>query len=149
MSNNSQRRLRKITQCWKLEVLYKDRYDSWIPLKDLKESYPIELAEYAVLRGIDTEPAFSWWVSHTLKKRERIVMAIKSRLKQVTHKYGIQIPRTIAEVIRFDKENDNKFWTNSIKKEMLNVQVAFDILEDGEQVPQGYESLTVHMIFVQ
>ena len=35
----------------------------------MKESYPVEVAEYARARGIDKEPAFEWWVSHTMKKR--------------------------------------------------------------------------------
>jgi hypothetical protein len=31
-------------------------------LKDLKESNPVEVAEYAVANKIDDEPAFAWWV---------------------------------------------------------------------------------------
>ena len=38
----------------------------WVPLKDIKESHPIEVAEYAVAHGIDDTPAFKWWVPHAL-----------------------------------------------------------------------------------
>ena len=60
VTGNGQRRLRKSTRGWKLEVLWKDGSTSWIPLKDLKESNPVEVAEFAKARGIDDEPAFAW-----------------------------------------------------------------------------------------
>ena len=42
-------------------------------LKDLKASYPVEIAEYAVANRLVEEPAFEWWVPYTLKKRGRII----------------------------------------------------------------------------
>eukprot|EP00957_Ditylum_brightwellii_P036978 2799777-Ditylum_brightwellii.AAC.1 len=42
-----QRRSRKTTQGWKLQVLWKDRSMAWIPPKDLKESHPVEVAKVA------------------------------------------------------------------------------------------------------
>ena len=59
---------------------------------DVKESYPIELAEYATANSIDDEPAFAWWVPFTLKKRDNIISAVKQRIRKRTHKYGIEIP---------------------------------------------------------
>jgi hypothetical protein len=50
-------------------MLWKDKSTSWVKLKDLKASNPIELAEYAVVNRIAEEPAFKWWVS-TAKCRE-------------------------------------------------------------------------------
>jgi hypothetical protein len=48
------------TQGWQLLVLWKDKLTSWVKLKDLKVSNPIELAEYAVANQIVEEPAFKW-----------------------------------------------------------------------------------------
>ena len=45
---------------WDLEVEWLDGSTSWIPLKDLKASNPIEVANYSVDRNIDYEPAFNW-----------------------------------------------------------------------------------------
>ena len=42
----------KTTCGWKLLVRWKDGSESWIHFKDLKESHPVELAEYAKARGI-------------------------------------------------------------------------------------------------
>ncbi len=50
---------------------------SWENLADLKESHPIETAKYAKILGIDHEPAFNWWVSHALKKRDRIISLVR------------------------------------------------------------------------
>jgi hypothetical protein len=47
---------------WQVCCQCKDGSTSWENLADLKESHPIETAEYAVTKGIDHEPAFNWWV---------------------------------------------------------------------------------------
>ena len=60
-------RIPKITsRGWLMLVLWRDGSMSWVKLKDLKDSNPIELAEYAVANRIDEEPAFKWWVPHIL-----------------------------------------------------------------------------------
>ena len=52
------RKLRKSTVGWELQVLWKDGSTSWITLKGLKELNPVEVAEYAVARGINDECVF-------------------------------------------------------------------------------------------
>ena len=64
-------------------------------LKDLKESNPVEVAEYAVAHKLDDKAAFEWWVPFTLRKRNMIISAVKSRVKRKTHKYGIEIPKYV------------------------------------------------------
>ena len=34
----------------------------WFPIWVVKESNPVESAEYAVATGLAKEPAFAWWV---------------------------------------------------------------------------------------
>ena len=64
---------RRTTRGWQLCVLWKDGSTSWESLALMKDSYPIETAEYAVGNKIASEPAFNWWVPYTLKKRDRII----------------------------------------------------------------------------
>ena len=65
---------RKVTtKGWKLLVEWKGGATSWIPLVELKDSHPIELAEYARANRIDDEPAFAWWVPHTLRINGRFL----------------------------------------------------------------------------
>ena len=59
-TKNGRRHLRKTTKGWELLIKWKDKSESWIKLADMKESHPVEVAEYARARGIDKEPAFEW-----------------------------------------------------------------------------------------
>lgn len=64
-------RPQRTTKGWKLLVAWKGGTLLWVPLKeDLKESHPIEVAEYALANKILDEPAFNWWAWHVLKKRD-------------------------------------------------------------------------------
>ena len=73
------RRRHETTIGWELLAQWKDGSTNWISLNDLKESYPVQTAEYAVVAKIAMEPAFAWWVPHTLKKRNRIISKVKSK----------------------------------------------------------------------
>jgi hypothetical protein len=53
---------RTATKGWDLKVEWKDGTTSWVPLKDLKASNPVEVAEHAIGDRIREEPAFRWWV---------------------------------------------------------------------------------------
>ena len=99
-------------------------------MKVLKESNPIETAEFAISRNIQDEPAFSWWVPYVMRKRDRIISFVNSRVKKVTHKYGVAIPNSVEECYRLDKQNGNTLWRGALNREMNNLQVAFDILQD-------------------
>lgn len=89
------RHLRCTTQGWKLNVLWRDGTTSWEHLCNLKESNPVQVAEYAVANKLVEEAAFAWWVPHVLKQRERIIGAMNSRYHKRTHKFGIEIPKTV------------------------------------------------------
>ena len=43
--------------------------------------------------------------------------------------------------------NGNTFWRDAINKEMTNVGVAFEVLEDGRHPPPGWALVTGHLIF--
>ena len=62
---------------WKLLVEQKDGSVDWVPLKDLKQSNPVDLAEYAVANEISGEPTFNWCVKETLRHRDRIISKVK------------------------------------------------------------------------
>ena len=80
------------SQGWKLCIEWKDGSTTWEPLKDLKESNPIEVSEYAIANKIDHEPTFVWWVPDTLHMRNRIIKAVKQRELKRNYKYGIRLP---------------------------------------------------------
>ena len=67
---------RKMTKDWLICVEWHDSSTSWEKLSSLKESYPVELAEYSVAQGINHQPAFCWWVPHVLHKQDNIIAAV-------------------------------------------------------------------------
>ena len=114
----------------------------------MKHSYPVRVAEYAMSNRIADEPAFSWWVHNTVKRRDRIIAKLASNYWQRTHKYGIRIPKTVQEAIAIDKENGDTLWWDAICKEMANVRPAFEEWEGKESnLPPGYQKIKCHFIF--
>jgi hypothetical protein len=49
---------------------------------------------------------------------------VKKKYWRTTHKYGIQVPKTVKEALQFDRENGNTYWADAIKKEMSKAQVS-------------------------
>jgi hypothetical protein len=88
---------------WKLCVKWKDGSTSWESLKDLKEFYPVQVAEFAAHHKLDDKPAFRWWVKDTLKQRDCIIKADKTCYIKCTHKYGIQLPKSVEEAYELDR----------------------------------------------
>ena len=58
VTRRGQKRVRKTTAGWKVLVQWKSGLEEWIPLKVLKESNPVEVAEFAKATGLVDEPAF-------------------------------------------------------------------------------------------
>ena len=74
---------------------------------------------------MEKEPAFAWWVTHVIKKQNKIIYVVASRVRIKNTKYGMRIPTSITEAYEIDKENGNTLWRDAIKRKMENVSVAF------------------------
>jgi hypothetical protein len=147
VSHNGYVHLHRTTKGIKLCIKWKDGSTSWENLKDLKEGYPLQVAEFALSQQLTELPVFSWWVKDMLKHKERIIKAVKTRYPKRTHIYGIQLPKTIPEAYKIDRLTNTDYWHQAILKEMKNNTVAFKILEDSEQAPVGSQWIPFHMIF--
>ncbi len=64
-----------------------------------------------------------------------------------THKFGIELPKTVKEALDPDKKNGNTFWADATAKEMKDICIAFKILLDGQSALIGYQKIPCHMIF--
>jgi len=135
-------------------VQWKDGSCDWISLKDLKDCCPVKLAEHKVANNVDDEPAFAWWTTDVLRKRNRIISKIKKRHWRQTHKFGIRMPKSVEEALRLDEQNGNDLWRKAIEKEMSKAGVAFeevvgftpdDIRQHKTLV--GYKEIKGHMVF--
>jgi hypothetical protein len=147
MTKSGRAQLRHTTQGWDLQVEWKDSSTSWLPSKDLKESNPVELAEYAVANKLEEESAFAWWVRPAvLRRRDRILKKVKSRYWAKTHKHGIELPKSVAAALAIDCKTQTDFWTKGMEKEMKNVMPAFEFWDDNI-VPISYKKIDCHMVF--
>ena len=137
-------------------VEWKDGSTSWTKLKDLKESIPIEVVEYAVANRIVDEPAFKWWVTHTIGKRNRIILKFKIRYWETTHKFGIRFPKTTDEALQIYNITGTDFWRKAINKEISRVKIARKVdeehtLNDARAATAtafvGFQEIGCHLIF--
>ena len=78
---------------------------------------------------------------------DSILSSVNSRVKNVTHKYGVQIPSSVEQAYRLDKESGNTLWRDALNRKMNIPKVAFDILDKGSSPPPGYSKSSGHIIF--
>ena len=124
--------------------------------KDLKESNPVEVAEYAMANCIVEEPTFTWWVPHTLRKQNWIISKVKSRYWQMTHKFGIRLPHSVKEALEIDQAMGTDFRRKALNKEMSKVKVAWearngispDDVRNGKVLDLiGFQEIGCHVVF--
>ena len=145
---NGREHKKRTTRGWSLCVEWKDGSTSWEKLQDLKESNPLEVAEYAVANLIDKEPAFAWWVAFALKRRDRLIKAAKStRCFRKSQKYGIELPKTVERALEIDGETGTDFWAKALQLEMSKIFPAVKILDEGMPQPIGHKVIPCHIVF--
>ena len=148
MTKTGTKHRRETTKGCELLIEWKDGSTNWVSLKDIKESYPVKVAEFALATCISMEPAFTWWVPFVLKKRNRILAKVKSKIWIRTHKFGIRIPKSVEEAKKIDEQNGDTLCWDAICKEMRNVRPAFEEFEGKEEnIPKDYQFMRCHMIF--
>jgi hypothetical protein len=128
----------------------------WLPLKEVKESNPVELAEYALSDKIQEEPAFKWWAPTVLRKCERIINKVKKKYWRTIHKFGMRLPKMMEEALCLDAANGNHFWEDAIKKEMSKACIEYIPVEGctpdqvrANEINQlrGYQEIRCHIVF--
>ena len=157
VGRNGDRKPKRMTRGWKLLVQFKGGVSEYVPLKILKDTNPVELAEYAVAHSLTEEPAFKWWVPLVLRKRSRIISKVKSRYWRTTHKYGIKLPKTVEEALAIDAATGTDFWRRALEKELRKIMVAFEFhpnwtpqqVHDGLACGDfvGFQEISCHIVF--
>ena len=72
---------------------------------------------------------------------------VKSQIRKTTYKYGIEMATSVGHAYEIDKGNGNTLWRDAIKKEMTNVGIAFEVLEEGEKAPVAWHKVSGHLVF--
>jgi hypothetical protein len=138
-----------------LLVLWKDGLLDWLPLKDLKDAYTVQITEYAAASKIANEPALNLWVHVVLRKRNCIVVKVKQYWR-MTHKFGIRVPKTVKDALAINGETGTDFWPKALGKEMTKMKVAWksadgvtpEEAQTGKEPSMiGFQEIRCHVIF--
>ena len=81
-----------------------------------------------------------------LKKRDMIISGVNQRVKIKNNKYGIAIPQTMEEAYAIDKANNDTVSKDAINKEMNQMSVSFDILEENQRPSPNHKHVRLHLI---
>ncbi|KAI2492432.1 Reverse transcriptase (RNA-dependent DNA polymerase) [Fragilaria crotonensis] len=109
-------------------------------VKGLERSEPAEVAGVRGRHKIAEEPAFA--CSEMYFAGEIVIKKVKSTKYWLrSHKYGVELPKTVAEALAIDRRTGTTFWRDAIEKEMKNVMVAFEFSDDPSP-PVGYAKAT-------
>ena len=81
-----------------------------------------------------------------VEEKDAVIASVRKRITQTTHKYGIEIPTSWSHAVEIDTKNGNQLWRYALAKEMKNVGVDFDVLEDHQRVPVGWTKASGHLI---
>jgi hypothetical protein len=96
----------------------------------MKNSYPVQLAEYSIQRRIAGEPAFA--------RCHRVIGKLKAKHWARTHKFGVKTPKSVEEAKRIDDENGSALWWDAICKEMKKNRPEFEVWEKPiSELPPG------------
>ena len=66
-----------------------------------------------------------------------------------TFKYGIEVPRKWADVVRLDRANSSLEWHHAVEKEMASLikHKCFDFKHPGWTAPSDYQYAPLHMVY--
>ena len=69
--------------------------------------------------------------------------------EKLRNKYGIDVPNTIADARRLDKENGDTLWMDSVAKELeaLEKLKVFRFHEPGKQMGNEYQYAPLRFVF--
>jgi hypothetical protein len=84
------------------------------------------------------EPAFAWWIPIYVKHKDRIIKSIRSCSVKKNVKFGLEIPKTVEEALKIDRNTKTTYWQDAIEKELSNNRVTFQILAPAEKVTPCY-----------
>ena len=75
-----------------------------------------------------------------------MISAVNARVRKTTHKYGTEVPTSVAHDKAIDKANGNTLWMTALALEMDTINVAFDFKKLGVFSPSEYTQASSHVI---
>ena len=141
---------RKVGNTFEVMVSWEDGSKTWEPLGLLAKSDPVTLEKHDLLR-IPGWKCFRYYTKSKKKLNRRMLKQVRLNAMKYTprYKFGVRIPRDVAEAKRFDEKNNNKLWYTAIKAEMDQIleYETFKSAGIGRKSPRGYQQIRLHIVF--
>ena len=140
------------TKGWDICVKWKDGSIDWIPLAEIKNNNPSELASYAAAHDLQGKPAFAWWVLTALRHQRRCIKKVKKKYWQTTHKFGARLPKTVEGAYEINEQTETDFSPKAINTKLNKVSwearrdLSVNDVRHGKEL-KGYKEIKVHMVF--
>ena len=120
----------------------------WLHIVGEVYNLKIQVSKYAITKGIQHESALNWWNHHVLMKRNRTIFHMKQHsawhLKR-THKFGLEQPKIVKEVVATNNKNGNTLWQDAIQNKMENKKIGFWTISESKKSPNGFHYVNCHM----
>ena len=91
-----------------------------------------------------------------LRKINRVINKFKKKYWKTNHKFGIRVPKSVAQPLQIYKENLNDLCEKSIREKMSKVSMAYVAIDNftpeqvvSKQYPSliTFQEIKCHMIF--
>ena len=139
---------------WEVKVLWGTGETTWEPLTPMFEQDPVTVAAYARRHGITDLPG--WRRTKRVRgdpdRVVRLARALHANAKASSGpkiKFGVTVPKTIAEARRLDEANGDTKWGDAIAKELGQIDQygTFRTVPGDERLPREYQRIPYHMVF--
>ena len=94
------------TKGWEIYLLWTNSTTTWNKLKNVQDSYPIEIAILIARNKLSELPVFVCWYNNVGRKVSSVLPRGKGKYKSQSHKYGIRIPKSVAEAYTIEKKKN-------------------------------------------
>ena len=82
-----------------------------------------------------------------LRKNDVLMSKDNVRIREKSHEHGAQVPRHIKEAKALDRASGSTFWRDITCKEIEELRVSMDMLENGQLAPKGNLQSSGHSTF--
>jgi len=105
-------------------------------------------------RQLTSHPDFKWVNKYlenkqVVAKLSKLTPHINKAVLTQKFKFGVQIPVNGTHALNLDRISNNGLWKEAINTELhsINAFKTFCILEEGEEIPEGYVKIPYHFMF--
>ena len=138
----------------RLRVWWKTGEVSWISMDPLKYQNPWVIMSYVKNRKLQNHQDFAWINKYETLAKDiaQLFKANKAQTKgnkSPKFKFGIQVPNDARHAFQLDKMLNQTLWKEAVDNELgsINDFATFCILEEGEELPEGYIKIPYHFVF--